>query len=36
VIGNDQNKDKVQAAMDACDSILRDFLPETTGGSAKG
>jgi hypothetical protein len=36
VIGNDQNKDKVQAAMDACDSILRDFLPETSGGSAKG
>jgi hypothetical protein len=33
VIGEDQNKDKVQAAMDACDSILRDFFGDS--GAAK-
>jgi hypothetical protein len=36
VIGQGQNKEKVQAAMDACESILRDFMPKTNGGSAEG
>jgi hypothetical protein len=38
VIGQGQNKGKVQAAMDACDPILRDFFgdsgPAKSGGSA--
>jgi hypothetical protein len=36
VVGPGQNKEKVQAAMDACDSILRDFIgdPRKSGGAA--
>jgi hypothetical protein len=36
VIGPGQNKEKVQAAMDACDSILRDFFGDSGPGKSGG
>jgi hypothetical protein len=36
VIGQGQNKEKVQAAMDACDPILRDFFGDSGPGKSGG
>jgi hypothetical protein len=36
LVGKDQNSDKLQAAMDACDPILRDFFGDSGPGKGGG